>query len=375
MKIALLIYGSLETISGGYLYDRKLVQYLRDQGDSVEIISLPWRSYPRHLTDNLRPALYRRLLQLDVDLLLQDELNHPSLFWINQRLRNRVRYPIISIVHHLRISEQHKSINRWLRPVDFIQAQPAAYRLVEKRYLQTVDGFIFNSQTTRDTVSALDIDTSRSVIAYPAADHLPVPATLQRKPALHKPLRILFVGNLIKRKGAHHLIAALTALPADAWTLDIVGSPAVDPHYAEAIRQQIAVADLAHKIAIHGGVRDEELIGKYYHNDLLIVPSYEGFGIVYLEAMGFGLPVIASTAGAAHEIVSEGENGFLVAPDDVATLSRQIKTVIDDRTLLHKMSQAARRRYERHSTWYDTAAQIRNWLKLIYFNNSQFRED
>ena len=49
MNIGVLIYGSLDTISGGYLYDRKLVEYLQRQGDVVEIISLPWRNYARHL--------------------------------------------------------------------------------------------------------------------------------------------------------------------------------------------------------------------------------------------------------------------------------------------------------------------------------------
>ena len=53
MRIGLLIYGSLDTLSGGYLYDRKLVEHLRQAGDSVEIVPLPWRSYPAHLADNL----------------------------------------------------------------------------------------------------------------------------------------------------------------------------------------------------------------------------------------------------------------------------------------------------------------------------------
>ena len=105
MRIGLVIYGSLETVSGGYIYDRMLIEHLRHQGDQVEIISLPWRDYGRHLIDNLSWSLYRRLRCASFDVLLQDELNHPSLLGLNHWLRNRVRYPILAIVHHLRCNE------------------------------------------------------------------------------------------------------------------------------------------------------------------------------------------------------------------------------------------------------------------------------
>ena len=66
MKIGFVIYGSLDTLSGGYLYDRKLVEYLRAQGDTVEIISLPWRNYAAHLTDNFSFKLTQTsMLSLD----------------------------------------------------------------------------------------------------------------------------------------------------------------------------------------------------------------------------------------------------------------------------------------------------------------------
>src|ERR1043165_8651140 len=97
MRIGLIIYGSLDTLSGGYLYDRKLVEYLRSRGEKVDIISLPWRNYAAHLTDNL----YVRLPK-DFDILIQDELNHPSLIFAN---RGRHLCPVISLVPPLRCSE------------------------------------------------------------------------------------------------------------------------------------------------------------------------------------------------------------------------------------------------------------------------------
>ena len=80
MRIGLLIYGSLDTLSGGFLYDRKLVQYLLSHGDEVEVISVPWRQYGRGLLDNLSPDLIQRLKLATFELLVQDELVHPSFF-------------------------------------------------------------------------------------------------------------------------------------------------------------------------------------------------------------------------------------------------------------------------------------------------------
>ena len=75
MKIGLIIYGSIDTMSGGYLYDRKLVGSLKKRGDQVEIISLPWRNYVAHLTDNFSFHLPRGL-----DLIIEDELKSSITF-------------------------------------------------------------------------------------------------------------------------------------------------------------------------------------------------------------------------------------------------------------------------------------------------------
>ena len=192
VHIGLIIYGSLDTLTGGYLYDRLLVEHLRRQGDQVDIISLPWRTYGRHLGDNFSRNLYGRLRRAPFDALLQDELNHPSLFWLNQRLRRSVRYPIVTIVHLLRCSEPRPAWHNRL------------YRWVERRYLIGLDGLVFNSQTTQVAVEQLVGSNHPSVVAYPGGDHLPPALTPQQIKARTQqpgPLRILFVGNLTPVKG------------------------------------------------------------------------------------------------------------------------------------------------------------------------------
>ena len=358
MRVGLLIYGSPDTLSGGYLYDRMLVDHLRRAGDSVEIVSLPWRSYPAHLADNFSLRLYRRLRDLRVDILLQDELNHPSLALVNRRLRPR-HYPLIGIVHHLRSSERR---SRWLLPL---------YRAVERAYLGTLDGFVFNSRTTQRAVAALRGESGSlpSIVARPAADHLPAPdedavqALICARQRDRGRLRILFVGNLIPRKGLHHLLAALARLPSTEWLLNVVGDDTVDRAYTAALRRQIGAAGLEANIRLRGRVSERELAQQYRAAHLLAaLSSYEGFGIVYLEAMAFGLPVLAGVDGAAHEIVGAGVNGFLVEPTDAPGIAAHLAALAQDRRRLADLGRNARRRFASQPRWGESAAAIRQFL-------------
>ncbi|MBK7893733.1 MAG: glycosyltransferase family 4 protein [Anaerolineaceae bacterium] len=352
MKIGLIIYGRLQTISGGYLYDRQLVAHLEAAGDEVEIISLPWEGYGRSLLHNTWFALAEQLRLAEFDLLLQDELNHPSLFWLNQRLCGHISYPIISIVHHLRSSEPRPG---W---------QNRFYRQIERRYLASVDGFVFNSQTTRQVVQSLVGDGQPHVVAFPAGDRFQpeiTPPQIEARAQEPGPLRLLFVGNLIERKGLHVLLEAVAGLPTADWTLEVVGETAVSPRYTQKIQQQLTQHALRANVTLHGPLSDDDLAAQMAHSHLLVVPSsYEGFGIVYLEGMGFGLPAIAGRGGAAHEIITDGVTGFLV--DDAATLRHHLASLHHNRTQLSQMSHAAQTRFVAHPTWTESMSQIRNFL-------------
>jgi glycosyltransferase involved in cell wall biosynthesis len=350
MRVGLVIYGSLETVSGGYLYDRRLVDYLKQQGDQVDVISLPWRSYAGHLMDNFSADLRRRL-EGDFDVILQDELNHPSLAWLNSRLRHRA--PLVSIVHHLRSSEARPD---W---------QNKFYRAVERQYLASLDAFIFNSQTTRRAVEDLIDQETTHVVAYPGGDRFGktiTPEAVARR-ARTKPLRILFVGNLIPRKGLHTLLAALARLTGVDWRLAIVGSMRVDPKYARYIYGLLNRADMDKRVSWRGSLADAELAKEMEASHVLVVPStYEGFGIVYLEGMSFGLPAVGTTAGAADEIITNGEDGFLIPPEDVIALVEYLSSLATDRDRLERMGKAALNRFKRHPSWEQTGADIRQFL-------------
>ncbi len=213
MHVGLVIYGDLETLTGGYLYDRWLVEHLRHAGDRVSIVSLPWRSYLRHLGDNMSAEVGRRLVDLGAEVVLEDELNHPSLLAANRALARAGGTSIISILHHLRSSEPWPPLSRLV------------YRTIERAYLHGVDGFVFNSQATRRAVERLTGSAKPSVLASPGGDRLgpgPSEDAVRARALQPGPLRILFVGSLTPRKGLHVLLEALAALPAGAWSLEVI---------------------------------------------------------------------------------------------------------------------------------------------------------
>ena len=354
MRIGLLIYGSLETLTGGYLYDKQLVEQLQAGGDEVVIFSLPWRNFVRHLADNFLPALWQQLTEAKIDVLIQDELVHPSVLWLNRQLRQKVDYPIVSLIHLLRFTEQRAV---W---------QNQFYRWVEKSYLQSVDGIICNSQDSRQLVERLIGTSKPTVVAYPGRDHLPafIPHIPHDPKSITTPLHLISVGNVVQRKGLHTLLAALERLPASAqWRLTIIGSLKMEADYCAGIQDTIKKDHWEDKINLLGSLPNEQIPHHLQQADLFVMVSqYEGFGIVYLEALGAGLPIIASTAGAAGEIVRQGGEGWLVAPDNPDELAKWLSWGLANRVQLQEMGKMAQQRFLDFPTWAENAGIIRDFL-------------
>jgi glycosyltransferase involved in cell wall biosynthesis len=182
-------------------------------------------------------------------------------------------------------------------------------------------------------------------------------------------LRILFLGNLIPRKGLHTLLGALAKMARDnisSCELDIIGSLEFDPTYARAMQALASIPGLRSSVRFHGALDAEPLREKLMRAHVLCLPSsYEGFGIVYLEGMGFGLPAIGTTEGAAGEIISDGETGYLVPTGSADLLAARLDSLARDRSLLTRLSLAARRRYLAQPSWAETASDIRKFLQSM----------
>jgi glycosyltransferase involved in cell wall biosynthesis len=303
--------------------------------------------------------LVRRLAAARLDVLLQDELCHPSFFWSNQRLREQIKYPLVSIVHHLRSSERFPA---W---------QTRLYRMIERSYFRSLDGMILNSLTTGREVNQLLVEKmpSAQLVALPGGNHLGIQIStdeITKRCEQPGPLRLLFIGNVIPRKGLLELLQALARLAPDSWSLKVIGNLQVDRRYVRRIREEITRLRMNAGVELCGAVTREVLLESLRTSQVLVVCSfYEGYGIVYLEGMGFGLPVIASTAGGASEIITHGKDGLLVQPGKINELEESLRIMAGDRAGLLGMSLAARKRYLAQPTWEQMGKKIREYLQHL----------
>lgn len=151
-------------------------------------------------------------------------------------------------------------------------------------------------------------------------------------PSGNGPLRLLFVGGDLERKGGTELLEAFSALPEGAAELTLVTRSRV------AARPGVRVADDLTPNA-------PELLRLYQTSDVFVLPTRaEAFGIAAVEAAAAGLPVVATRVGGLPDIVVDGETGFLIAPGDAEELHRRLAQLVADRALTRRLGEAGRRR-------------------------------
>jgi glycosyltransferase involved in cell wall biosynthesis len=182
-------------------------------------------------------------------------------------------------------------------------------------------------------------------------------ASLESGPSSSANVRMLFVGRLESRKGIDVVLKVAPALLtqfSDA-ILNIVGDDTIPRPDGTTYKQEFEALDLPSfirdRIIFHGRVEEEELRTFYRDCDIFVAPSrYESFGLVFLEAMMFGKPVIGCDAGGGPEVVSDGKTGFLVKPGDADGLRDALTRLLANPDLRREMGAAARDDYERRFT-------------------------
>ena len=202
------------------------------------------------------------------------------------------------------------------------------------------DGVICASSFTRHSLASAGSKAPAHVVGYGVDLELFSARTVA--PAA-KPLTVGFVGALSQRKGARYLLAALAALPKGAARLIIYTRAAVDRDLIRGFEDV--------DVEIRGGLSDAALAADMKRCDLVALPSIaEGFGLVILEAMACGVPVLCTTSTGGADFITHRRNGLLIEPGSVESIQQELEWALTHRDELFQVGQAARVEAEKH-TW------------------------
>jgi glycosyltransferase involved in cell wall biosynthesis len=328
-ELVFVVPGRLDQLTGGYLYDRHIIDGLRSRGRAVRVIEL---------APNNRETALAELA--DGTTTVVDGLALPDLEQAVMAYWRRLR--LVAVVHHPLAEETGLS-------------RAAAERLIrlEVAALKGFRGIVCPSARTAAEVEAYGIPSDRIFVIPPGTAKPDWPLRSRRGPVRS----LLCVASLIPRKGHQVLVAALARVRDLDWQMLCIGSLNRDPRTARLIRQTIAAARLGRRITLAGEQPPRMVRRAYRAADAFVLSSlHEGYGMAFAEAMAHGLPIVAAAAGAIPETVPR-EAGLLVRPGDAAALACALRRVIAQPALAARLAAASRAAGSRLPDWRRTAEQ------------------
>lgn len=361
--------GDLDTLTGGYLYDKQIIEGLENLGWSVRRLSLG-TAFPFSDASTLAAAADQLATVPADSLLVVDGLALGAIGPLAKLFARRTGSSVpenakppfsrgfVALVHH------PLALETGLTP-----EQSRALLISEGEALTHASHIIVNSPTTGATLESLfGIEPGRISVVVPGTErptfdrhvaHDAKAVSDRERPCL--PV-LLSVGSIIARKGYDVLVQALAFIRALDWELRIVGDPDRDPEVFRALKQQITQLGLKDRIQLLGALPPAALEQQYAQADLFVLAShYEGYGMAYAQAIARGLPVIGTTGGATAQTVAPG-TGILVEPGDAETLSKAIARLLSSPAQRQKMAQAAQEHVHKLPSWSDSAKRFEETL-------------
>jgi glycosyltransferase involved in cell wall biosynthesis len=217
---------------------------------------------------------------------------------------------------------------------------------------------------------AIELDVDPETIAVVPHGIRAFPS-FQRRSSENSELTVVFLGRLERRKGTHVLLDAiprvLTQLPRVRFVLighDRAHCRGGRTHQQYALEEY--PSEMIKQVSFVANATEDEVNWQLQHADVFVAPSlYESFGLVFLEAMRWGTPVIGTTAGGIPEIIENGKSGILVTPGDDEGLASAIIGLLRDRQQREKLGQAGKYRVETEFTAHGMARRMADFYQHV----------
>ena len=336
-ELHLIVPGALEQRTGGYVYDARIVDGLRRLGWTVRVHCLEG-SFP----DPDRKAVGAMHVALEsiptgaavvIDGLAMGGLPGP--------IRDQAhRLRIISLIHHPLAEETGLS-----------REDQRRLHESERAALELCRGVIVTSAFTAGGLAGYDVPPDRIAVAPPGTQRAPA----AEGPGEGRPPALLCVATLTPRKGHDVLISALERISDVPWTCTCVGGLDRAPDFARTVRERVSRTDLDGRVDFVGEQADSVLWELYRGASMFVLAShYEGYGMVLMEAIARGLPVVTTTGGAIPSTVPP-DAAILVPPGDSRALADALRTLLTDDGHRERLAAAARGHRDEIADW-DVAA-------------------
>lgn len=316
--------GDLDTRTGGYRYDKRIVEelLLQDNPWNVTLVSLDG-DYPFPTNAQLANADTRFTEIPDDTLTVVDGLAYSVM--PDVMVRHATRLKLVALVHHPLALETGLSA-----------MQSAQMRKLETQALHYARRVITTSKLTASSLDEYQVPAHKIRAILPGTDS----ALIADGSADHT-INLLCVATLTPRKGHNILLDALKTIDHFPWHLKCVGSTERNKPYFDTLLEQCERHALGDRVSFLGELSDDDVDRHYYQADVFVLASFhEGYGMVLSEAIAHGLPIICSDAGAMAQTVPVG-TGILVPPGNSLELAQALGRFLNDRQLREKLKQAA----------------------------------
>jgi glycosyltransferase involved in cell wall biosynthesis len=347
MRISLVTLGDPATLTGGYLYHRRMADSAAANDASLTFVSFPEWPFPSPALAGA--AVSRRLVRQRPDVVVLDSIAVAfAAPWLWRYPR-----PLAAMVHQRPGGIDHGRPRTALQTI----ADMAAYR--------RCDRILVASETLVDELAGRGIRRESVAVVAPGRDLAPVEASsldLRRG----RRVGLLCVGNWVERKGITDLLRAFITLPEDLATLHLVGDHEVDSRYAARVRELLAHDDLAGRVVCHGPVASRRVAEMYAAADVFVLASTrEPYGTVYGEAMAAGLPVVGWRAGNLPHLARHERDALIVEPGDIEGLAASLRRLCEDDELRNRLSVSAGARAGSFPTWEESGAAFFDELRSL----------
>jgi glycosyltransferase involved in cell wall biosynthesis len=316
--------GNINSRTGGYIYDRRIVEGLRARDWSVDVQPLD-ETFPRPTASAVAQA-EQVFASLEAGtVVVVDSLALGAIPEILERHRSRLR--IVALMHLPLAAD-----------MGIDEAMAAQCAVSERRALGSAALVIVTGRATLPMISGYDVPSNRVVVIEPGTEPVPL-ATGSGTTKVE----LLSVGTLNPGKGYEELINALTAVPSRDWHLTCAGSLTRHPPTVARIRALVEERQFEDHVSLVGELGAEQIEEHYASADVFVLATFrETYGMAVAEALAHGLPVVSTSTGAIPALVG-AEAGLLVSPGDVQGLSAALSRVIGDAECRARLAEGARR--------------------------------